>query len=617
MKFKSIFQVLILGVAHSWANDYVSIDIAPSLKTCSDTETEFSITMEAVAGFDACITLESSIGTLSESYFSTAEDISSRLTIDPEEVKNGLNEITVTATNGDVQLGTALCTLSVYKTIATIFPSSTIKAKIDDTVQFNIRINEAAKSYLKANGEEFLLLEAAEGELSSDTLYIDSSATLYLPVSSEITSSEILFIGTDTLYEATVCRADATPQNWGKIDMVVPDSPHGYYLSNIVVDKDQQPIVNISNIGNPMESRIAYVRDTVDFITNSDLIRGRFNSVFFDKNDKLWTVENFKFQNYNSFSIYSYSDNTWSELETDLIQINDPVLTLSIDSADTKWITATPNGENTKLISFDNNFWRVHNLSGVTKVFSTEVDSDNSIWMATSDGIVKYFEDETVTYNSSNSNLNTAEIRGIKIASDGSKWAWTYNSGIYKFDGTEWVQFTAANSNLPADMINSIVVDGNSVWICTVEGLVLIQGDNMITYTSENSLIPEGNVTGIAVADSEKRYLIIDSQVYIMGQGDLSHAVPTLTQKNRSVNRSFKMDNIIGSNLQFSLEKSSDVQVKLFDLKGRMIQNINMGMMNSGAQSVDLKTSHIGTGVYLLNVTTSAGVFTEMVTLKN
>lgn len=60
--------------------------------------------------------------------------------------------------------------------------------------------------------------------------------------------------------------------------------------------------------------------------------------------------------------------------------------------------------------------------------------------------------------------------------------------------------------------------------------------------------------------------------------------------------------------LDFSLDKDQQVGFQIFDLQGRMLQNIAPATFNAGANTQNIDLSNLNTGVYSLNIVTPSGV---------
>ena len=103
---------------------------------------------------------------------------------------------------------------------------------------------------------------------------------------------------------------------------------------------------------------------------------------------------------------------------------------------------------------------------------NTVVDSGNTVLVGTSGGLVKINKTSTTStyYNTANSGIANNNVLSIAIDVSGNKWIGT-DSGLAKFDGTNWTVYNTSNSNLPDNQIYTIAIDskGNK-WIGTYGG---------------------------------------------------------------------------------------------------------------------------------------------------
>lgn len=91
-------------------------------------------------------------------------------------------------------------------------------------------------------------------------------------------------------------------------------------------------------------------------------------------------------------------------------------------------------------------------------------------------------------------------IHGIAFDSLNNKWIGT-STGLYKFNGVNWVKYDTTNSGLPENSINNLTFDKlNNLWICTYQrGVVKYNGDRWILYDTNNSGIKSNTVPEIAI----------------------------------------------------------------------------------------------------------------------
>lgn len=111
------------------------------------------------------------------------------------------------------------------------------------------------------------------------------------------------------------------------------------------------------------------------------------------------------------------------------------------------------------------------------------------IWIATEHDGIKSFNPstgETNTYDSTNSEIETADFRSIECAF-GKIYAGSYSDGLYVFDGSNWTNFDTSNSDIPGNIIRDIVVEptDSSIWLATNKGLArYFQSNTWIVYDS-------------------------------------------------------------------------------------------------------------------------------------
>ncbi|MEZ5083384.1 MAG: two-component regulator propeller domain-containing protein [Bacteroidales bacterium] len=147
--------------------------------------------------------------------------------------------------------------------------------------------------------------------------------------------------------------------------------------------------------------------------------------------------------------------------------------------------------------------WQIYNTSNSglpsNYIHAIAMDQNGSKWIGTSNGLVKFDENNWTIYNTSNSGLPSNAINGIVIDGIGTKWIGTWN-GLVKFDGTTWITYNTSNSGLPSNQFLTMDVDQNgTVWVGTIFGLTKFDGTNWIHYNTENSGLPLIHVLELSI----------------------------------------------------------------------------------------------------------------------
>jgi len=164
---------------------------------------------------------------------------------------------------------------------------------------------------------------------------------------------------------------------------------------------------------------------------------------------------------------------------------------------------------------------------------------DNVIWIATSQGLIKYKDSVYTIFNNSNSGLLNNNVTSVDFDSHGNVWVST-GAGLAKYDGANWTTYNATNSPLTCDNLSSLAIDKtDNIYMGTVQttsyptisaiGLVKFDGKNWSIFNSTNSGL--NDITYRSVLNSIYYYsledindLAIDStgKIWIASDGGVS-----------------------------------------------------------------------------------------------
>ena len=100
-------------------------------------------------------------------------------------------------------------------------------------------------------------------------------------------------------------------------------------------------------------------------------------------------------------------------------------------------------------------------------------------------------------FSTANSKLPDNQVNCIVISKDNVKWIGT-SKGLVKIVDNIWSVFTSENSSLPSSFVQALAVEPNgSVWVGTDKGLVKYNGTVWNVYTSSNSVLPENPIMSL------------------------------------------------------------------------------------------------------------------------
>jgi ligand-binding sensor domain-containing protein len=119
------------------------------------------------------------------------------------------------------------------------------------------------------------------------------------------------------------------------------------------------------------------------------------------------------------------------------------------------------------------------------------------------------FGQEMTHFTKENSELTDDKIWGIAVDNNGNKWLGTAESGLIKFDGTNWTTYDETNSQIKGNFISPIFVDSqNNIWVSFSKpnGLAKFDGLNWTSYSSYDTKLSNNSVIDITEDDNEILY---------------------------------------------------------------------------------------------------------------
>ena len=200
--------------------------------------------------------------------------------------------------------------------------------------------------------------------------------------------------------------------------------------------------------------------------------------------------------------LYHYSSDTWSPVTVPLTQYNTILYMWFDDIEKNLWVDFQgANGDNNLFITQDGNNWSpvpefpVYDINKIKRL-------NNTIWIASPQGLIKYVDGIFTLYTSANSGLPNNDASSLDIDSKGNVWVGT-EKGVAKFDGTNWIVYDRNNSPLSCDYISGLVIDpSDNIFLGTKSigyspdltlslGLVKFDGTTWTFYNSNNSGFPD------------------------------------------------------------------------------------------------------------------------------
>ena len=142
--------------------------------------------------------------------------------------------------------------------------------------------------------------------------------------------------------------------------------------------------------------------------------------------------------------------------------------------------------------------WLLYQLSDDnSNVTAISEDNDGNMWFANRQGVIYKLEaDSIMVYDSTSSGFtDVGRIWGMAVDQQNNIWIASQDTGLIKFDGTNWTYFNMLEI-APNSIRNSAwdveVDDENNIWVGTYwAGLAKYDGNEWTIYDDTNSPMPQ------------------------------------------------------------------------------------------------------------------------------
>jgi hypothetical protein len=152
-------------------------------------------------------------------------------------------------------------------------------------------------------------------------------------------------------------------------------------------------------------------------------------------------------------------------------------------------------------------------------------------------------------------------VKSIVIDNSNILWIATYGGGIYRYDGTEWINYDSYNSPLPDLWINSLLIDANG------NLLVGTEGGGLVIYK-------EG---GIVINVEKDDFTITDN--YFLFQNYPNPFNPI-------------------TKIKYSLNVSTFIRLNIYDILGREVATLVNEKQKPGNYEITWNAIAYPSGVY-------------------
>lgn len=341
------------------------------------------------------------------------------------------------------------------------------------------------------------------------------------------------------------------------------------------------------------------IYDTINSPMKSNLVV----SITKDFSENIWmaTIGNnasiMKFDGVNIWNYYNqYNTNIYSGTQ----------LCITTDKTNNIWAHFR------KLLKYDGNSWQTFDSTNSPFKDGTGweifVDKYNNKWISKDfQGIFKYTENNNtwINYTTQNSGLPLGYVRKIREDSFGNLWISVWSSGLtkYNLDNNTWQTWTPFNSNLPYAYLSGLYIDKmNTKWIgfhTNEFGLVEFNDTTFKTYNT-----PLGGSSIYDIKEDKYGNLWLGTSRGLMQFNKTG--IVSIKNENSSKIENFEITRIYPNpfnpmtKIEFMINKTSNIQLKVFDIKGKLVKEFMNKRFISGNYTTELDMSNYSSGVYFV-----------------
>ncbi|MBN2835998.1 MAG: T9SS type A sorting domain-containing protein [Candidatus Delongbacteria bacterium] len=266
------------------------------------------------------------------------------------------------------------------------------------------------------------------------------------------------------------------------------DHPLNFYYNCSELTISEDDIKWISTEGNGIYKYVNEEYININSL-NSNIVTDSLRAIQADGDSVIWlgTI------NYDNVDIikYNYKESIFKNFGFSDYGVEvDIVMETEVDKDGNLWVATSNQG----LLFFNGDNWLIYNSSNSLlpsdDVYDISINENNMVWIATKEGLAILENGIILVYDHSNSPLYGGTVWQVCYDSDNICWVHDHNGEIYKFDGSEWVEY----SNFFGYSVVDINVDANSnKWfvLSDFKKEVLVYNENGVRVVEDNDIVPE------------------------------------------------------------------------------------------------------------------------------
>jgi ligand-binding sensor domain-containing protein len=250
-------------------------------------------------------------------------------------------------------------------------------------------------------------------------------------------------------------------------------------------------------------------------------------------------------------------------------------------------------------------------LTNSNYCIESDPNEAGTVWIGGSAGLQRvrhqgWLDFTFENFHPGNTPLTSATIIDLCFDSGGTLWVATDN-GVTSYDGSEWWNWNEYMPNFmgSAAAVWDIYSDGHDrIWCATYSGIVCLQNGAGEIYTSQEIGLPTLAIDELAVDSNDRLWIgTYCSGVYCYEISMTSHNDNMVITNSGLQHSNYPNPFNPSTTISFSLAEASEVEVSVYDIRGRKVIELMNGYQSGGNYNLrwdgtDIGDKAVASGIY-------------------
>lgn len=231
-------------------------------------------------------------------------------------------------------------------------------------------------------------------------------------------------------------------------------------------------------------------------------------------------------------------------------------------------------------------------------LLNIEVDHFNQLWALSADSLMVNSSGVWSCYPQPFS--VTEYEMDMQIDTSGNVWIGHPTLGLYKWDGSSWINYCVANSGIPSDVSNKFTIDmAGNVWLSYNNGISKFDGVSWTNYDAGAGYIGGTGVYGIEVDKFFNVWKLSSTGVVVFNE----NGIVGLEEVNSQMGELGLFPNPVRDNMtiQFEALETEVADILIITITGQIVNRLPTDI-KKGNNAIQININDLSPGTYILTI---------------